>query len=159
MPITRHRLVHELDPDLTCLSAAERLFLWRHRRRHAERGRSRASTGPRPGAAMNQPEAADFLRVGRSAYTALEAGDRTRLSAADLNALAAAIDSVGEPTTGELCFIARRRTARPLAELCAALAVSKPRFHELERDGDPAVVAYWEATGLRFPGKGAACAV
>jgi len=148
MTITRERrTVKRLtDPDrydLGRLSYAERLWLWRHRHPGAH------ATGKRKHALTQREAAARFgLRI--AAYLQLENGERTRLNADEIARLQPALVELA-PTTGELCFLARRRSGRTLNELEVALLVSRPTLLGLERAGDPRVVWFWREVGFRFP--------
>lgn len=127
------------------MSAAEKLFVWRHRTKSIS-GRLLGCNGPR----MSQAEAAAALGVSRVIYGKLESGLRTALSADDVERLAAALEPL-LPTLGELCHLARRRSGKLLITIEHALGVSRPRFHELERAGDTSIVQFWENCGFRFP--------
>ena len=150
MPITREirdetRLNDPCRHDLGTLTAAEKLFVWRHRRKSTS-GRFLGRNGP----AMSQAEAAEHLGIGPGRYNNLENGLRTGLSAGDAERLIGALGPLA-PTVGELCFLARRRSGHLLMTLERELGMSRPRFHELERAGDPAMVRFWAARGYRFP--------
>lgn len=144
MPITREvrspKRVNGSDQsvyDLGRLTVAERLFLWRHRR--DLHGRS-----------LTQAEAAERLGIARSLYNRLENEQRSRLSLAEALQFPRH-DMLGtEPTTAELCFIARRRSGRRLSWLEARLSVSRPTFHALERAGDERIVGLWTELGFKF---------
>lgn len=135
MPITRElRTVCLVDRfDLTRLSRAERLFVWRHRR--SEPGKIAAAIE---------------LGLPVRRYAQLETGELTRLTLDQLPAVARAISDV-EPTRGELCFLARRRSGLTLKIIENELDVSRPTFYEMERSGHAAVVRYWENRGFVFP--------
>lgn len=146
MPIVKPLSV--LDPDrfdLAQLSPAERLWTWRHRQK-TETGRLFG----RSGSAMNQAEAAAKLGIGLPAYRSLELGGSTALSAEDVVALIEALGPLN-PTTGELCFLARRRSGETLTEVLESVGVSRMTFLKLERAGDPSLVRFWESRGYRFP--------
>ena len=170
MSITREirdpdRLADPARYDLGQLTAAERLFLWRHRQK-ATNGRLLG----RNGSSMNQAEAAAHLGIGPKLYNKLENGGKVELrttfdcskptspgqiivrlyAGEDATHLIEALGPI-EPATGELCFLARRRSGQMLMTLERELGVSRPRYHELERTGDPAMVRFWEARGFRFP--------
>ncbi len=140
--------------DLGQLSAAERLFLWRHRQK-ATCGRLLG----RNGSSMNQVEAAKRLGISSKLYNALENGSQLHLSGtldevpelrrALLDVAAELPDLV--PTAGELCFLARRRSGALLTTLEREFGVSRPHYHDLERAGAPAMILFWEDRGFRFP--------
>ena len=133
------------DPhDLTELTPAENLWLWRHRQR-ATNGRLLGKAG----SAMNQDEAARALGISTASYRALELGGSTSLSAVDVRALFAALGPL-RPTVGELCITARRRSGMPLSAAVEMAGVSRPHYLKLEREGDPSVVELWESRGYRF---------
>jgi len=136
--------------DLSVLTPAEELWLWRHRQK-AINGRLFGQSG----SAMSQAEAARVLNIGTAAYRSLELGGATSLSAADVRAL---FDALGplNPSTGELCVTARRRSGLTLQETVELAGVSRPHYHSLERAGDPSVIELWESQGFRFPKKFAA---
>lgn len=131
------------DYDLSQVTDAERLVLWRFRQRRAD-----CRTAGRNGGAPSQAEAAARLGVPYGAYLNLEQGRAAMLEAAETGAVSAAIASV-RPTIAELCFLARRRCGRPLAELEDEAEVSRPTWHAHERDGR--LVSFWEERGFKFP--------
>lgn len=146
MPIVKP--LATLDPDrfnLGRITAAECLWLWRHRQR-ATNGRLLG----RSGSAMNQTEAAAALGISTSSYCALEIGASTSLSADDVRALTAALGPL-RPNAGELCLLARRRSGVSLRDVVADVGVSRPWYLKLEREGDPSVIAFWEARSYDFP--------
>jgi transcriptional regulator with XRE-family HTH domain len=150
MPITREvrtepRLADPGRYDLTALTAAERLFVWRHR----QKTRSGRLLG-RAGSAMSQAEAAAELGVSRGLYGKLENGLRSSLSAEEVESLATALEPLN-PTLGELCFLARRRSGELLTALEKEVGVSRPQFHELERAGAAVILRLWMFRGYRFP--------
>ena len=159
MSITREirdpdRLADPARYDLGRLTAAERLFLWRHRQR-ATNGRLKG----RNGSSMNQAEAAALLGISPKLYNNLENRLSLRLFSEEAcpecgwskwSFLLKRVEGV-RPTRGELCFLARRRSGLLLMTLERELGVSRPRYHDLERAGDPAMVAFWEERGFRFP--------
>lgn len=137
------------DPyDLTAITAAEELFLWRLRRR-ATNGRLLGRTGP----AQSQAEAAEAIGLSQQAYSRLETGGAVVMDAGQVLELIEYLAANGrlKPTLGELCMLARRRTNLQLSELEVALSVSRPVFHRRERAGDESVVAFWESRGFSFP--------
>jgi transcriptional regulator with XRE-family HTH domain len=131
--------------DLGRLTASEELVLWRFRQRSTN-GRLFG----RVGAGMSQAEAAAALGISRATYTRLEDGGSPRLSAQAAKTLLTALGPL-RPTTGELCFIARRRSGLYLSEVESRVGVSRPRYHELERAGEETIVAFWEDRGFKFP--------
>lgn len=150
MPITREirtesRLNDPTRYDLTVLTAAEKLFVWRHRIKSTN-GRLLGRNGPR----FSQIEAAAQLGIKLITYRSLEDGLRTALSAEDVERLTVALEPL-DPTAAELCLLARRRSGRVLGTIESELGVSRPRFHELERVGDAAIIRYWEERGYVFP--------
>ena len=149
MPITRlvrspERLAR-VELDLGRPSAAERLFLWRHRQR-ATNGRLLG----RNGAGMSRVEAAVILGISDRAYGKLENGLRTAMLAEETEGLLRALRPL-HPTHAELGLLARRRSGQMLAELQRRLGVNRSTYHVLERAGDPRIVADWEEQGFRFP--------
>ncbi len=149
MPITREvrsetRLADPGRYDLGVITAAEKLFIWRHRMK-ATNGRLLG----RNGSAMSQVEAAAHLGIEYKRYNNLENGFRTGLSAEEVERLTAALEPLNL-TVGELCFLARRRSGMPLTAIEKALGVSRPQFHELER-GSMDIVQFWEDQGFFFP--------
>lgn len=159
MSITREirdpdRLADPARYDLGQLTAAERLFLWRHRQK-SKNGRVLG----RNGSSMNQAEAAETLGISPKLYNALENGSNFRLSGTldevpeQYRAILGVAGGLRDLTfsTGELCFLARRRSGQMLMTLERELGVSRPRYHDLERAGDPAMIRFWEARGFRFP--------
>lgn len=154
MPITREvrsseRLGDAMSFDLRRLSASERVFLWRHRKKTTS-GRLLGCNG----SAMSQKEAAIYLGLDRRLFNRIENGFRARLSIDEaaklLEELEPALNSL-EPTLGELCFLARRRSGQLLTAIEKELGVSRPTFHALERAGAPRIVAFWTARGFIFP--------
>lgn len=147
MPITREvRSPRTTDLDLNRLSPAERLFLWRHR----QPSTTRPSPTGRGGSAMTQREAAKLLGVSLAAYNKLENELRTLLSVADVEPLLVAINHL-VPTDGELCLLARRRSGRVLSQIEVESRICRPRFLDLERRGDDAIIGFWRARGFVFP--------
>jgi hypothetical protein len=152
--------------DLGRLTSAERLFLWRHRQK-VTNGRLLG----RNGSSMSQAEAAAHLGIRPKLYNKLENGGKIELSttldcsklasseelvvqlSAAKNDVSSLLTALGplEPSTGELCFLARRRSGQLLMTLERELGVSRPRYHEFERAGDPVMVRFWEERGFRFP--------
>lgn len=129
--------------DLAQISPGEGLWLWRHRQRYPMRGYSRLSTQHRHGSVKSIRDIAFELRIGHRRYIGME------LDRVPLNGLThLRIDNV---TRGEYCALARRRSGLTLAEICNDLGMSRPRFHELEEQGDPVVVRYWQELGFKFP--------
>lgn len=149
MPITRE--VRDPDrlamtsSDLGCLTAAEKLFLWRHRQR-SKNGQLLGQNGDR----MSQEEAAELLGISWSAYNKLENGFRAYISADELEVFLHALEPI-RPTVGELCLIARRRSGRFLSDVEREVGVSRPRYHKMERAGDAAIVSFWADRGFAFP--------
>jgi len=146
MPITRALRApwRTAALDLGALTAAERLFLWRHRQKTTS-GRLLGQCGAR----MSQTEAAAALGIELAAYRNLELGHTTAMTLDGAETLLAQLGPL-RPTIGELCFIARRRSGVTLIELERELGVSRPTLHAMERAGDPRVVATWEAWGYIF---------
>lgn len=139
------RFLDENVYDLGQLSPDEHLFLWR-RRQKATNGRLMG----RVGSSMSRAEAAAELRIDPATYARLESGARPSLQDEEI---CTALEALGvlSPTLAELCFIARRRSGRPLREIEAELGVSRVSFHKWERAGNPRLVDHWEAQGFRFP--------
>ena len=133
--------------DLGSLTDAERLFLWRLRQ-VSQRG----STFGRAGAAMGQDEAAREVGLSHGAYRAIETGLGATVSAVEVARTAEPIEDL-EPTVGEMCRVARRRSGELLVDVYEAVGYSRPYYLRLERAGDPRVVAHWEDRGFRFPGR------
>lgn len=131
--------------DLSELTPAEALWLWRHRQRAAD-GRVLG----RSGSAMSQDEAARALGITVKTYRTLELGGSASLSAVDVRAMSAALGPL-RPTVGELCVIARRRSGMSLSAVVELSGVSRPWYLRLERNGDPSVVEMWESKGFKFP--------
>src|SRR5580693_9090343 len=142
--------------DLTRLTAAERLFIRRHRHK-TDTNRVLGRNGSR----MSQDEAATALGLTKSQYNKLEGGRTVRLPtvrvSADeidrhVDAMGPLLEAVGpiEANLGELCLIARRRSGKHLRELERLADVSRPRYLEMERAGDAAIVGLWEREGYRF---------
>lgn len=131
--------------DLSSLTDAERLFLWRHRQLNLS-GRMFGRAGP----AMGQDEAAREIGLSHGAYRAIETGRGIDVSPAEVARTAESIEDL-EPTLGELCRIARRRSGELLVDVYDAVGYSRPYYLRLERAGDPRVVAHWEGRGFRFP--------
>lgn len=143
-PIVNPKMMPTDRYDLSELTPAESLWLWRHRQR-ATNGRLLGKSG----SAMNQDEAARALGIGTGAYRALELGGSTSLSAVDVRALFAALGPL-RPTLGELCITARRRSGLSLQAVVETAGVSRPHYLGLEREGHESVVELWEARGYRF---------
>lgn len=131
--------------DLGHLTIRELLWVWR-RRQLATNGRLFGRSGSR----MSQREAAEALGLSAQAYRLLERGDTGTLSAAEVATIAEPIDRL-EPTTGELCQIARRRSEELLVDVYESVGLSRPYYLRLERAGEARAVAFWEERGFRFP--------
>lgn len=145
-----HSAARLTDPgrfDLTILAAGERLFLRRYRTKTA----TNRIVG-RNGARASQAETATALGITAAQYNKLESGGRTRLPPVSADEAAKLLEALGpiDPNVGELCLIARRRSGKLLRELEAAVHASRPRYLEMERSGDAAIVAYWKTLGYRF---------
>lgn len=142
MPITREIRSpgRPTNYDLTQLSADEHLFLWRHRQRSKNR----------PETTMSQPEAAEALGLTPSMYNSLEAGGRVVLGLENIAALMPMTVRLA-PTTGELCFLARRRSGRTLNVIEQEIGLTRPSYHAQERAGADRIVSYWVGKGFRFP--------
>jgi transcriptional regulator with XRE-family HTH domain len=136
-----------IDYDLTNLTAAEELYLWRLRRR-ATNGRLLGRTGP----AQTQAEMAAALGISQQSYSQLELGHAALLTAEQVRALLTQL-RVGalRPTLAELCLIARRRSRMMIVDVEAAVGVSRPIFHRLERAADDRIVRFWWYRGFIFP--------
>jgi len=152
VPLTKTtRVTDPILYDLGELSAAERLWTWRHRQRtivvRARRGRAGAGPG--------QGEVAARLGISTGAYAKLEAGRSTLLDADEVESLVGALGAL-RPSVGELCRIARRRSGMTLAEIAAEapFAASKPTFLAKEESGAAEIVGFWEERGYRFPRSG-----
>ena len=131
------------DSDLTIITPGERLFLWRHRQNSRLRGWSRWSRKYRNGSVLSVRNAAYELRVGERKYIEMEK-DRAPIDGLEWL-------RIGNITLGERCLLARRRSGALLTEICHNIGVSRPKFHELEKIGDPRVISYWRSYGFRFP--------
>lgn len=146
MPLTKPRHSSP-ERDLTRVSPAERLWLWRTRQRsprpHLRPGR--LSGG------LSLPEAAQLLSVGEATLSKLEAGESTLLDAGEAARVAAATGPI-EPTPAELCLLARRRSGMALGrEVAPAFGASKVTYLAQERAASPRVVAFWRERGYAFP--------
>lgn len=133
-----------MNKDLTTRTPSEELWLWR-RRQMSPSGRSRS----RIGSGMSQVEAAQVLNMAPQRYHDAEAA---RLPERDIRAMLAELNN-GEqqqPTTSELCALARRRAGWTLAQVQAQLGLSKVTFLERERAADPGIVEHWKLVGFQF---------
>jgi hypothetical protein len=142
--------------DLSSLTTAERLWIWR--RRHPSQTR-RASSGKgggygRGGAKMSANEAAAMLGVKPDAYCAAENGEdsdwvwSTVLSLENPVIKPVACDHLTLP---EKCALARRRSGREISEICASLGgISKPTFLKRETVASPEIIEMWQTLGYRF---------
>ncbi len=159
MSITREirdpdRLADPCRYDLSRLTAAERLFLWRHRQK-TTCGRLLG----RNGSSMNQVEAAKKLGISAKLYNNLENGAQFHLTGTleevpkEYRTVLEVFEGLRDITftAGELCFLARRRSGALLTTLERAFGVSRPHYHALERAGAPDMVRFWEERGFRFP--------
>ena len=59
-------------------------------------------------------------------------------------------DGPREPTAGELCALARKRSGTTLRDIRAALGISKPTYLASEAAGELRVLSYWRARGFQF---------
>lgn len=137
--------------DLTDRTTAEDIWLWRHRQ-ESQWGPARG----RRGGSMAQAEAAELIGISAIQYIKLENGETTLMSLDDITSLRnwpLLRDPLGGvlPSPGELCFLARRRSGRPVGSVAADLHVSTQTYGKLESAGDPRVRAYWMRQGYRFP--------
>jgi DNA-binding XRE family transcriptional regulator len=99
---------------------------------------------------MSQEEAASRLGLSVSAYAALELGYATALRADEVMSLIGPLGPLN-PTVGELCVLARRRSGENVHQVTEAIGYSRVSYFRFERDGDPRVVSFWEDRGFRFP--------
>jgi len=134
----------EVNFDLRLLTAAERLWLWRHRQL-AVNGRLLGRSGP----AMSQAEAAEALGLSPTAYRNLELSGSVALSAEDADRLGEALGPLKPPpSVAELVQLARRRSGLGLTEAVEAAGVSRMHFRTLEKAGDESLVDFWERRGF-----------
>jgi hypothetical protein len=98
---------------------------------------------------LSQAEAAARLGVGVRFYHDAEAD---RLTSCNVKALLAATYEVSlpEPTRGELCALARRRSGLRLPTIAADLGITHLTYLRWERTGQPGVVTYWTNRGFTF---------
>lgn len=138
------------DPnhDLTRRTAAENLWLWRHRQ-DSRLGPARG----RRGGSMSQSEAAEIIGVSSTQYVKLENDETTLMSLDDITRLRSwpLLQHPVNPTVAELCFLARRRSGRPVAEIARELKTTTTSFGKWEADGDLRLRAYWTRQGFKFP--------
>lgn len=141
-----------VDRDLSKLTQAELLWLWRRRQlsKHSKRKPTRQSTVRRMGRMMTREEASEALGVSENAYARLEVGDAL-LSSDEKSRVRGALAAMAGVVVGELCAVARRRSGGGLRAAEEALGVSRPKMQEMERCGDPRLVRYWESKGFGFP--------
>lgn len=107
------------------------------------RGWSRWSRKHRTGSVLSLKDAAYELHIGERRYIAME---KDRAPIGELVWL-----RVPNITDGERCLLARRRSGLSLTVICQRIGVSRPKFHELEKTGDPKVITFWRRYGFRFP--------
>lgn len=131
--------------DLTKVSPAEKIWLWR-RRHSSTNGRIKGRGGSR----MSLNEAAALLSLDTESYSEAEAGKHpnTYVTLAAIQEVGGSFDPI---TPSEACALARRRSGEDVDSLCRALGgISKPTFFARENEGHPEVVEMWEARGYSF---------
>jgi transcriptional regulator with XRE-family HTH domain len=135
--------------NLRDLDVSENLWLWRHRQR-SDVGPARGR--PRNGA-MNQTEAAKCIGLSTQQYSKLENGEAAMLDANKLAQLCHKHSSfaVTNPSVGELCFLARRRSGLSIREVSRQLKMSNVSYNKHEAAGDPRVRDFWMQQGYQFP--------
>jgi hypothetical protein len=135
------------DRDLRQVTRAELVWLWR-RRQPTALGHTRGRNGAR----MTANEAASALGFRPEVYCAVERGGSPYEDAVLAAVMRERGSWLAQPTVAELCVLARRRAAAGVPELCSALGgVSKPNFYDMERRGEPSLVALWRERGFEFP--------
>lgn len=130
--------MNDLARDLNRRTPGEELWLWRRRQLSAS---PRRTTG-RPGSGMSQAEAAAHLGVPVTKYHDAETDKAPEREVRLLLALAGA-ETGSEPSRGELCALARRRSGMTLLVAAQSVDVSRVTYLELERSGAPDVVDLW----------------
>jgi hypothetical protein len=158
-----------MNLDLTRRTAGEELWLWRRSDLVETRPLGRRVFG-KIGATLSQREAAEVLGIAERTIDDLERERPVMLDEAA--ALELALCRV-EPTAGELCRLARRRSGMTLDAVASSVhysrtftqrvrgggcwqraidlrGVSRVTLLRLEREGDPQLVAHWRARGYRF---------
>lgn len=132
--------VMTIERDLGRRSVGEELFIWRQRLRAPERR-----------GLVSQAEAAERLGVDGHLYW-LSENDRAPVRDAQ-----AVLDTVREltgqiePTTGELCRIARRRSGLRLVDVTNELGISVPQYLGDENEAAQRVRELWTERGFIFP--------
>ena len=154
--------------DLTMLSPAERVWLWRYRLR-ARDGHSKGRHGARP----SPDELGARIGVRGATLRVVESGMALPNEIAMV--MLAAGDALPEvPTVAEACALARRRWGQSVMLLCEEFrdpvatdaagrvthrgsatgetrALTKQRFGHWEGSARPRLVEFWRAKGFRFP--------
>lgn len=127
MPKLRPFTVGDVNLDLREVTAAERLFIYRHRE------------------GMNQTVMARELGISSGLYAQLEGGGRGTLDVETALPLAVAVMMV-VPTLPERCLLARRRSGLSIKEVQAMAGVSRPTYYARELSGVAADL--WRARGF-----------
>jgi len=109
------------DEEGFMLTEAERLFLWRSRKR------------------MNQTQAARTFKRSRQYYSWMELGRRPVPKGAA---------RITYPVHGrEVLRLLRRRSGKTLEEIGRSIGVSRPTVMHFERETDPRLVEFWRGRG------------
>src|SRR5271166_172699 len=146
--------------DLLVRTDAERAWMWRMAQPVDPEGRARRVANH-----MTQQEAATLLGISRAGYKQLEDGRKVRLevdfdtvattnSQFDLAALRSILQKIteaAEPTLGQLCALARRRSGRRIGDLAAELGTTRVTYLTWENESDPRLVEWWRDQGYTLP--------
>ena len=98
---------------------------------------------------MSQAEAA--AQLGSQSAQWYSDAERGALPDRDVRALLAqANHDDTEPSPGEMCALARRRSGTPLGAVCISYGASRTTYLERERGGESSVVLHWRERGFIF---------
>jgi hypothetical protein len=132
-----------MNKDLSRLSMAEELWLWRIRQ----------PSMPRPGSTfrrndMTRGEAAKFLGMSLERYKSLEAGKRINMAIEELPSLAFLRMPRPEMSLREQLILARQRSGLFIRQLALEYGMSHTRLLTHEDMGARRLIDFWSAKGF-----------
>jgi hypothetical protein len=142
---TPERITDPAVYNLGQLTQGEKLFLWRWRLKDETRRNAWFGAGAR------KESAAAELGITPGTYDRLERGLPVALDLDQMARVTRVIEDVATPNQRELCALARRRSCMPAREVARQFGGSAVLFNNLEREGSPRIVKFWEEMGFRFP--------
>jgi hypothetical protein len=136
-------MTKEINKDLSQLSLAEELWLWRVRQ----------PAKPRPNSTyhretMTRGEAAKALGMSLERYKNLEAGRRINIALDELPKLAFLRAARSHISLQEQLFLARRRSGLYIREIAKQFGLSHTRMLAHEDMASPRLIDFWESKGF-----------